>query len=105
MSAVEEVEAAIVKLTKLRDESEDISPKPLVIKGHCILDAVDAVVAEFVVMPDLDLFATLHATIDAQLMTLEAGLETCGAWGDDDPAIERIIGHTLAIARAINGAE
>lgn len=110
MSAVEEIEAAIAKLTKLRDESAQ-GPwwawHPASERGNSSVDAPSG-------DPDnprmpvegeraaVDLIVTLHATIDAQLMTLEAGLETCGAWGDDDPAIERIIGHTLALARAIN---
>jgi len=104
MSAVDEIQAAIDKLTKLRDESTS-GPwwawHPESGRGNSSVDAPSGD-PDNPKMPvegerdDVDLIVTLHATIDAQLAWLGVAATV--------PVLnESAWRYELALARAING--
>ena len=96
MTAVEEVQAAIDKLTKLRSESK---PGPWTDTwGSATVPAADDLAGE-----DAELIIALHGTIDAQLAIFEDfAYRYRTAWAHWIPAGPGA-GNTLALARAING--
>lgn len=111
MSAVEEIEAAVAKLTKLRDESV-LGPwegwkqyNPL--RGNLYgIEARGAEVAKTYTVADTELIETLHRTIDAQLKLLSGTLRLFAAAVDLGrerewlSAVERA--GDLDLARSIN---
>lgn len=103
MSAVEEVQAAIDKLTKLRDGSYT---SPWEMEGRRLRS--DGWILAEIAYPNTEttgaLIVTLHAIIDEQLEVLEAAKFNMG--------VDSRLGHTHAtvaaairFARKINGAE
>lgn len=115
MTALQEIEAAIEKLTRLRDESDENQGTRSweargIIGRHRRADVVDdihQVVAESLYTPDAALIVTLHRTIDAQLkiLTGSAGLHAkyadVGREAEWIAAVERA--GDLDLARAVNG--
>lgn len=106
MSAVEEIQAAIDKLTELRQESQ--GNEWLHEPGDFTVTADgNFSIAEDVYPYDASLMATLHRTIDAQLAILADGLKVAEHFGSLAANIVgsvRIpIDHALPLARAING--
>ena len=108
MSAVEEIQAAIEKLTALRTRAEE-GPFMFLknegdINGDLVMghpnDPVEAypVVAQELHPADAALIITLHDTIDAQLTILQGEVNFClmNGWF---PASNKV-----DLARAINGA-
>jgi hypothetical protein len=104
VSAVEEIQAAIEKLTALRDRAS-LAPwnawkqgRPGDRMTHGLEDARGDDLAKSLSAADAELIEALHRTIDAQLAILRDDYETClkNRWIPD-----RFI---LSIARAINGA-
>ena len=111
MTAVEEIQAAIEKLTELRNLSNEggnrrewkSTPLSPLIQAD-VIDSFGDVVVERAYAPDAELIVTLHRTIDAQLALLKDGVKfTTVHWGQVE--LRRDIGkYALALARAINGA-
>jgi len=110
MSAVEEIQAAIEKLTEQKDQSTS-GPwwawHPANGRGNSSVDAPSGD-PDNPEMPvegqrvDVDLIVTLHATIDAQLAILGYGLAVHGSkYSDLTPPVEH---YALTLARAISGA-
>jgi len=106
MSAVEEIQAAIVKLTEMHNFSNEGSTprtwKSTPLSPFIQADVIDSegdVIAERCYAPDAELIVTLHRTIDAQLHILAAGLHGLILFSGEmahDPG-------AVALARAING--
>jgi hypothetical protein len=104
VNAVEEIEAAIAKLTKLRDDSSvgvwyqsmvGISSKTETMGRYSVIgDVADE---------DTALIVTLHRTIDAQLDFLRTARGFYGAGLTGDAASSLFAEHALQMARAING--
>jgi len=104
MNAAEEIQAAIDKLTALRDKS---TPGPWFLTyesathprvwGAADEDAADHVATMARSPRDADLIVTLHRTISAQLAILRESMRFARADALFDDATE------LALARAING--
>jgi hypothetical protein len=110
MSVVEEIQAAIDKLTKLKAES---TPKPWEDSEDDLTGDVDlwhdqeqrlhiatvGVAGMPRVEADAELIAVLHRTLDAQLAILTNARDWWNAWpkGDIDADV------VVALARAING--
>lgn len=96
MSAVEEIQAAIEKLTKLKAESTE-GPWVLVADEHYADRVVDKsgkwLIGDASNYSDAPLIVTLHATIDAQLSLLRDGLN----WKSAES-------YAATLAIAINGA-
>ena len=111
MSAVEEIQAAIDKLTKLKAES---TPKPWHDWEDDLTGEVDLWhdqeqrlhIANFGIagMPrgevDAELIAVLHRTIDAQLAILHHAIDE---YEPRDDTMSFITEDGLTLARAING--
>jgi hypothetical protein len=87
VNAVEEIEAAIAKLTKLRDDSS-------VGVWYQSMVGISSKTA---------LIVTLHRTIDAQLDFLRTARGFYGAGLTGDAASSLFAEHALQMARAING--
>lgn len=113
MTAVEELRAAIVKLTELRDAAHDgpWSVEEIPETGECRLvrefeffgPQIEVVAPGGMIRDDADLIVTLHRTIDAQLAILqEAATQLTDAYGGAQLGPE-FYGNELALARAING--
>lgn len=96
MSAAEEIEAAIAKLTEQRD---DAKPGPWTTTyGSATVPAADDLG-----FYDMELIVTLHGTIDAQLMILKHS-QVMGAGSGASLFQFSTYGFlALALARAING--
>jgi hypothetical protein len=106
MSAVEEIQAAIDKLTEMRGDSAEwwvFEPDPNAIY-QTTEDGREDHVLDTVEESDRDLIVTLHRTIDAQLAILA---DTLNAFSNPIPAFigyeEQIYHAQLMLARAING--
>lgn len=104
MNAVDEIQAAIDRLTKLKSRGSDgswgVHNSSSGTAG--ITNDVGRGVAHYVPAPDAELIVTLHATIDAQLSILRAGLR----WAEldrDGKVPDFAADDELALARAING--
>lgn len=108
MSAVGEIEAAIAKLTELRNET---TPAPWTVEempetGECRIirefehfgSHIESVTGGGSLRLDADLIVTLHRTIDAQLEVLRIGMPHSFSNGFS-PLFE----PALTLARAING--
>ena len=103
MSAVEEIQAAIVKLTELRRLSNDWQFEVTKSDGHSYmgsLSIVESVAPEAIDPVDADLIVTLHRTIDAQLVILRSAQEDYYQYGGRPP---HFFANDVALARAING--
>ena len=105
MSAIEEIQAAIDKLTKMRGDGAEwwvFEPDPNAIYQTTEDDREDHVL-DTVNESDRDLIVTLHRTIDAQLAILRVGSAAYAHYSTDEA---RDLGHDKAsvqLARAING--
>ena len=113
MTAVEEIQAAIEKLTAQRDES---TPGPWAVDDadKCSVYTIDG--GATILQPEdwyprgdnrpagnAQLVLTLHRTIDAQLAILREPLAVYEKWNiDGDTELEKFP-HAYALARAING--
>jgi hypothetical protein len=105
MSAVEEIEAAIAKLTELREKSlsgpweawKQYNPLSGNIYG---LEARDENVAKFYSPFEVELVEVLHRTIDAQIAILRGArlFKRHNVWSSTF-----YLEPCLALARAING--
>ena len=108
MSAVDEIQAATVKLTELRNLSDEganrhewkSTPLSPLIQAD-VIDSDGDVIAERCYAPDAELIVTLHRTIDAQLAILAEGLLDSGPGYVGDCAYPAL---ALRLARDINGA-
>lgn len=116
MTPVEEVEAAIAKLTTLKDTSTpgdwfltyESATHPRV-WGNASLDSLDAdhVATTARSAIDAELIVALHRTIDAQLAVLNESLEfyaNSKAIGMTDSEMAEYYSNTITLAKAINGS-
>lgn len=122
MSAVEEIQAAIDKLTEMKAAStQPTGGRTSWMKGNPKRNRFEGLgdiftgpedhesrdIATHMVEEDAELVVTLHRTIDAQLAILHEGLKVATHFGT---LAANIVGsvripldHALALARAING--
>jgi hypothetical protein len=111
MKAVEEIQAAIVKLTAQRDDGSrgpwligdegDYITGPHATSG--VFDGVGPwVIGDAINPEDADLIVTLHRTIDAQLAILSRAADLASIFGGHFP-ICHYDRYAIALARAING--
>lgn len=115
MNAVEEIQAAIDKLTKLKARStrgtwevDDNRPFSSELQGIFVPDVRKySIKFDWDEQPkraDADLIVTLHRTIDAQLAILNDFIERYGMRRADDwEPIAPAARNALTLARAING--
>ena len=102
MSAVDEIQAAIDRLTNLKETS---TPGPWIgwrqydpLRGTQFgIEARDVPTAKVYTIEDADLIERLHATIDAQLAILRRGEVLAANWPESEWKL------TVDLARAING--
>lgn len=114
-TALEEIQLAILELTKRRQWAEE---GPFMFlkyegdqydNGDIVMgdpsDPVEAypVIAQNVNRDDADLILTLHRTIDAQLAVLTSALEWVGSYEKSTVARFSADSPSMQLARAING--
>lgn len=100
MTAAETIQAAIDKLTRLRDLSTQDKWVRDVAEAEATPGLMRAVVLDDLTDVDATLVITLHATIDAQLAILQRSLD----WFTEE-AMSYIGPEDMALARAILGEQ